>query len=192
MPLGRGQRHGFFFPHFGFGRIGWTWSRAEDARGKCGKDVINPAPGRTRANSVGRECPQAFHAVRALGKLTRAKILGKDGALLMRPASADRPAPLLLKKIHVQVAAAVPQPTPVGLSAQGADEPQEAAGVRENPNGVRPPLDLLIQTLKHVCRTSPRPNCKGSAATTATSTATLPSPRAPPRRSDDRRSNEAP
>ena len=191
MPLGRGQRHGFF-PHFGFGRIGWTWFRSEDARGKCGKDVVNPAPGGTRANSAGRECPQAFHAVRALGKLTRAKILGKDGALLMRPASADRPAAAPEEDPCSGSGCRPPSKTPVGLSAQGADEPQEAAGVRENPNGVRPPLDLLIQTLKHVRRTSPRPNCKASAATTATSTATLPSPRAPPRRSDDRRSNEAP
>ena len=50
-----------------------------------------PARSGTRADSAGRDCPQAFHAGRALGELTRAKTPNANGALLMPPASADRP-----------------------------------------------------------------------------------------------------
>ena len=48
----------------------------------------NPKP----QNNANKDCPQAFHACRALGKLTRANILGKTGALVMPQACADRPA----------------------------------------------------------------------------------------------------
>ena len=64
--------------------------------------------------------------------------------------------PLLLKKIHVRAADAVLHPAPAGLGAQGQDQPQTAAGARENPDDLRPPLDLLVRTLKHVRRTHPK------------------------------------
>ena len=63
---------------------------------------------------------------------------------------------LLLKKIHVRAADAVLHPALVDLRAQGPDQPQTAAGVRENPDDLRPPLDLLVRTLKHVRRTHPK------------------------------------
>ena len=63
--------------------------------------------------------------------------------------------PLLLKKIHVQVAAAVLHPSLADLHAQGPDQPQAAASVREDPNDFLPSLDLLVPPLKHVIRVGP-------------------------------------
>ena len=113
MPLGRRRRHEFRFPHFGFGRGGRTRPRAEATparrrsvewglRGggpawpRRGAESVErmwsiPARSRTRADSAQRDCPQAFHAGRALGELTRAKTPNANGAPLMPPASADRP-----------------------------------------------------------------------------------------------------
>ena len=42
-----------------------------------------PAPGRTHANSAGKDCPQTFHAGRALDEPKRAKRPNANGAIIM-------------------------------------------------------------------------------------------------------------
>ena len=64
--------------------------------------------------------------------------------------------PLLLKKIHVRAEIADLHPALTGLSAHCPHDRQTATGVRENPDDLRPPLDLLVPTLKHVRRTHPK------------------------------------
>lgn len=71
MSLGRGRGHGFFSPHFGFGRIGWTRSRAEARQSSPLRIVLIRdfakalRQGAARATLLGDRRPKPRHDVGA-------------------------------------------------------------------------------------------------------------------------------